>query len=229
MERPRITLKLATSMDGRIALANGESQWITSSDSRARVHRMRAEHDAILIGAGTLAADDPLLTARSVPLPARQPVRLVADSRLRTPVHSRLVQSAGLGRVALVCSDPTTRHADAIKQAGAEVWQVTPDKRGRVSPRALLERCAVERLETVFLEGGGLLAASFLRMGLVDKMYWFRAPIILGGDGIPAIGAMGLHQIQAAPRWRTAATERIGDDVLETYVRCKAATQGRHA
>jgi diaminohydroxyphosphoribosylaminopyrimidine deaminase/5-amino-6-(5-phosphoribosylamino)uracil reductase len=91
----RVTLKLATSLDGRIALADGTSQWITSSASRARAHEMRAAHDAVLVGAGTVLADDPLLTARTIPLPARQPLRIVADSHARTPLTSKLMTSPG--------------------------------------------------------------------------------------------------------------------------------------
>ena len=204
-------------MDGRIALANGESQWITTSESRARVHQMRAEHDAVLAGIGTVLADDPLLTARTVPLPKAQPVRIIADSQARTPVHARLTQSIGLGRVVIAAAVANSA-GDRLQAAGVEIWQ-TGGSDHRVDLNALLARCAVERIESVFLEGGGQLAASFIRADLVDTLHWFRAPVLLGGDGLPAIGDLGLTQIQAAPRWRTAATERIGEDVLETYVR----------
>lgn len=218
MARPTVTLKIATSMDGRIALANGVSQWITGSDARARVHKMRAEHDAVIVGAGTVRADDPLLTARTVPLPKKQPVRIVTDSLARTPVHSRLVQSVGLGRVVIAAVQPEGRNVEALKAAGAEVWRCG-DTNDQVSPERLLDRCAADGLQTVFLEGGGKLAASFVKAGLVDTIQWFRASIIIGGDGLPAISALGLSEMSAAPRWRTSATERIGDDVLETYVR----------
>lgn len=217
MSRPQVTLKVATSMDGRIALANGVSQWITNSDSRARVHRMRADHDAVLVGVGTVLADDPLLTARTVPPPERQPVRIVADSRLRTPAHARLLTSQGLGKVVLASALPPTGYPDRAAQDGPEIW-VVPGEDGKVSPQRLLDRCAVEGLSRVFLEGGGKLAASFIKLGLVDTIHWFRAPILIGGDGLPAVGALGLSDMPDAPRWRTAATERIGDDTLETYV-----------
>ena len=218
MSRPQVTLKIATSMDGRIALANGVSQWITGSDSRARVHQMRAAHDAVLVGVGTVLADDPLLTARTVPPPERQPVRIVADSQLRTPSHARLLTSQGLGRVVLASASAATGYPEAATQAGPEVW-VVPGEDGKVSPQRLLDRCAVEGLSRVFLEGGGKLAASFISYGLVDTIQWFRAPILIGGDGLPAVAALGLSEMKDAPRWRTAATERIGDDTLETYVR----------
>ena len=218
MSRPQVTLKIATSMDGRIALANGVSQWITGSDSRARVHRMRADHDAVLVGVGTVLADDPLLTARTVPPPDKQPVRIVADSQLRTPAHARLLTSQGLGKVVLASAGPATGYPEGATQTGPDIW-VVPREDGKVSPERLLDRCAVEGLSRVFLEGGGKLAASFIKSGFVDTIQWFRAPILIGGDGLPAVAALGLTEMSDAPRWRTAATERIGDDTLETYVR----------
>lgn len=218
MSRPHVTLKIATSMDGRIALANGVSQWITSSDSRARVHQMRASHDAVLVGVGTVLADDPLLTARTVPPPPRQPVRIVADSQLRTPAHARLLTSQGLGRVVLASATDPKGYPEDVVQEQPYIWLV-PGPDGRVDPQKLMDRCAVEGLGKVFLEGGGKLAASFIKSGLVDTIEWFRAPILIGGDGLPAVAALGLSEMQDAPRWRAAATERIGDDTLETYVR----------
>jgi len=216
--RPHVTLKIATSMDGRIALANGVSQWITGSESRARVHQMRAAHDAVLVGVGTVLADDPLLTARTVPPPPQQPVRIVADSTLRTPAHARLLSSQGLGKVVLATAQDVTGYDESSITPDPEIW-VVPGEDGRVSPSRLIDRCAVEGLSKVFLEGGGQLAASFIKMGLVDTIEWFRAPILIGGDGLPAVAALGLTEMPDAPRWRTAATARIGDDTLETYVR----------
>lgn len=210
----RVSLKLATSLDGRIALADGTSQWITNSDSRARVHRMRAEHDAVLVGVGTVLADDPLLTARTIPLPETQPVRIVADSNLKTPLNSRLVQTSQTGRVILASA---VAASDALVQGGVEVWQCGSS--ARVDCKALLDRAEVEGIKTVFLEGGGTLAASFIRENLVDEILWFRAPILIGSEGLPALGGLGLKALDAATRWRPIATERIGDDVLDTYVR----------
>jgi diaminohydroxyphosphoribosylaminopyrimidine deaminase/5-amino-6-(5-phosphoribosylamino)uracil reductase len=215
VSRPSVTLKIATSMDGRIALSNGVSQWITGSESRARVHRMRAEHDAVLVGVGTVLADDPLLTARTIPLPAKQPVRIVADSSLRTPLESRLVNSSGLGRVVLAAATEGARSSERYSDQ-AEVWQVSGHD-GRVDPKRLIDRCAVEGINSIFLEGGGKLAASFVKAGLVNVIQWFRAPILIGGDGLPAIAALGLTEMANAPRWKSVSAERIGDDVLETY------------
>lgn len=216
MARPQVTLKIATSLDGRIALANGVSQWITSSPSRARVHEMRRDHDVVLVGVGTVLADDPLLTARTVPLPERQPVRVIADSRARTPAVSRLMQSLGLGRIIIAAAQPEGTNVAALEQAGAEIWRCGgPDN--QVSPERLLDRFQAEGLQSVFLEGGGKLAASFVKAGLVDRIEWFQAPILIGGDGLPAIAALGLNKMEAAPRWTVITSERIGDDVLTSY------------
>ena len=218
MSRPQVTLKIATSMDGRIALSNGVSQWITGSESRARVHEMRAAHDAVLVGVGTVLADDPLLTARTVPPPERQPVRIVADSTLRTPEHARLLSSQGLGKVILASAvEPKGYPQEAISDT-PEIWNV-PGEDGKVSPQRLLERCAVEGLSKIFLEGGGKLAASFIQAGLVDAIEWFRAPILIGGDGLPAVAALGLSEMQDAPRWRVVKAQAIAGDVLTTYAK----------
>jgi diaminohydroxyphosphoribosylaminopyrimidine deaminase/5-amino-6-(5-phosphoribosylamino)uracil reductase len=209
-----VTLKIATSLDGRIALKDGTSQWITGAQSRARVHQMRAAHDAVIVGVGTVLADDPMLTARTVPLPKVQPARIVIDSRGRTPLDGRLVRSASLGRV-IIATD--VERSASLQDAGAELWPCGPGDTGGVDLEYFVKRCAVERLERLFLEGGGKLAASFVRAGLVDRIEWFRAPVLIGGDGISALGALGLTEMGRAPRWRMVATERIAEDVLETY------------
>ena len=120
MSGVRVTLKLATSLDGRIALADGTSQWITSSASRAGAHELRAAHDAIMVGSGTVLADDPLLTARTIPMPARQPVRVVADSSGRTPLSSKLMTSLNVGPVVIVTAGSA---APAHAAAGAAIWR----------------------------------------------------------------------------------------------------------
>ena len=210
----RVTLKLATSLDGRIALADGTSQWITSSASRARAHELRAAHDAVMVGVGTVLADDPLLSARTIPLPARQPVRIVADSQARTPLTSKLMTSLNVGPVVLVTAGtPALDHAGA----GAAIWRCGNGI--RVNVRDFLRRAEAEGIATLLVEGGSHLAASFVREGLVHELAWFRAPLLIGGEGLSAIGELGLTDLKSATRWRPVATERIGDDVLDTYVR----------
>ncbi len=214
MSGVRVTLKLATSLDARIALADGTSQWITSSDSRARGHELRAAHDAILVGIGTVLADDPLLTARTVPMPKKQPIRIVADSSGRTPISSRLVQSVSSGRVVVATNG---QPQDFLSRNGVEVWRCGNGV--RMDVQELLRRAAAEGIGSLLIEGGGTVAASFIRAGLVDEIAWFVAPILIGGDGLPALGGLGLQSLGDATRWKPVATERIGDDVLNTYVR----------
>ncbi|WP_300378920.1 RibD family protein [Henriciella sp.] len=215
-QRASVTLKIATSLDGRIALSNGVSQWITGEKSRERVHEMRAQHDAVLVGVGTVLADDPLLTARTVPLPSVQPTRIVADSRLRTPSDSRLCQSVGAGRVVLAHAGTTPERQQQYDNS-IEFWNAG-NASGRVSPVELLRRARAESMNSIFLEGGGQLAAGFINEQMIDRIEWFRAPIILGGDGIPAIGGLGLEVIAHAGRWSLEQSERIGEDILETWV-----------
>ncbi len=210
----RVTLKLATSLDGRIALADGTSQWITSSASRAKAHELRAAHDAVMVGVGTVLADDPLLTARTIPLPARQPFRIVADSQGRTPLASKLMTSLNVGPVIIATAGS---EAPALAAAGAAIWPCGNAIRMNVTE--FLRRAESEGIRSILVEGGSHLGASFIRAGAVHELAWFRAPILIGGEGFSALAELGLTDLKSATRWRPVATERIGDDVLDTYVR----------
>jgi diaminohydroxyphosphoribosylaminopyrimidine deaminase/5-amino-6-(5-phosphoribosylamino)uracil reductase len=203
-------LKLATSLDGRIATASGESKWITGEAARREGQRLRAEHDAILVGVETVLADDPELTVR-LPLSTgatarRQPLRVVLDSRLRTPVTARL---AAANTLILTSSEPR-----AI--GGAQVEQVEA-LGGRPAPEAVLAALAQHGMGAVLIEGGGQVAASFLRAGLVDRIEWFRAPILLGGEGRPCVAALALANLADAPKFRRLSAEPVGDDLWERY------------
>ncbi|MDX2237252.1 MAG: RibD family protein [Hyphomonadaceae bacterium] len=219
MNRPAVTLKLATSLDGRIATAAGESKWITEEAARAHVHRLRAAHDAVLIGVGTALADDPELTARTDPLPLRQPVRVVFDSAARLSPTSRLARTIDAGPVAvLVAADADPARIAALQAAGVVVERL--DAPGRIDVDEALSRLAARfRVTRAFLEGGGRLAAAFVNVDRVDRIEWFRAPILLGGDGVPAIGALGLTALTAAPRFRRVAVRDGERDLWETYER----------
>lgn len=211
--RPSVTLKLATSLDGRIATASGESQWITGPAARDQGHRLRADHQAILVGIGTVLADDPQLTARPAGLSAdavRQPLRVVLDSRLRTPPEARVARAGTL---------ILTTAADARALGEAEVMAVTPDSQGRPAADAVLAVLAGRGLDSLLIEGGGEVAAAFLRAGLVDRIEWFRAPILLGADGRAAVGGLAFQALSAAPRFRRLAVEPLGDDLWERYER----------
>lgn len=214
---PQVTLKLATSVDGRIALANGASRWITGPESRAAVHALRASHDAVLTGVGTVLADDPQMTARPDGVPAnRQPIRAVADSTLRTPPGCALLL-AGSALVFHVRGDPS--RAEALERAGATVLSVADDGAGRTDLSDVLQRLGAAGARRVMIEAGGAMAASALRSGLVDRIEWFRAPMFIGGDGLASVAALGLETLADAPIFRRTGVRTVGSDLLETYER----------
>jgi diaminohydroxyphosphoribosylaminopyrimidine deaminase/5-amino-6-(5-phosphoribosylamino)uracil reductase len=212
----RVTLKLATSLDGKIATASGESRWITGPEAREEVHRLRLTHMAVMVGVETAIADDPELTVR---LPGKavmaQPVRIVLDSRQRLPLTSKLVKDAGRIPTIVLTTHKSNRR---LTDAGVRVIQVA-ERDGRVDPGAALQ--ALEQLPVlaVMIEGGGQVAASFLSEGLVDAIEWFRAPILLGDEGRPAVGAFVLKDLAAAPRFQRTAVQAVGADLWERYER----------
>lgn len=221
MSRPRVTLKLATSLDGRIATASGESKWITGPEARAETHRLRAMHACVLVGVETAIADDPELTVRLPGYVGPQPVRAVLDSRQRLPQTARLVADAGrLETVVLAIGQPKARLADA----GVTVLTVA-EREGRVDPAAALEALGAHLRsrrsggDGIMVEGGGQVAASLVEQGLVDVVEWFRAPVVLGDEGRPGIGAFVLKALGAAPRFRRTAVREVGADLWESYER----------
>ena len=184
--RPFVRLKLATSLDGRTALASGESRWITSESARADVHRLRARSSAIMTGIGTVAADDPSLNVRSRPPDladgdeVRQPTRIVVDSRLRTPPSAKLLQLPGRTLIATVTDDP--RLAAGLRDAGAEVVAL-PDEAGRVSLPHLMQSLAAREMNEIHVECGATLAGELLRHRLVDELVLYVAASLLGDAG----------------------------------------------
>jgi diaminohydroxyphosphoribosylaminopyrimidine deaminase/5-amino-6-(5-phosphoribosylamino)uracil reductase len=216
----RVTLKLATSLDGRIATASGESRWITGPEARQWVHRMRMMHAAVVVGVETAIADDPELTVRlgAVERVALQPARVVLDSRLRLPVRSRLVQTArDIPTYVMTVADPGSNAR--LTDAGARVIQVAEDGLGRPDLRAALAALEAIGMTAVMVEGGGQVAAGFLSAGLVDAIEWFRAPMVLGDEGRPSVGAFVLKDLAAAPRFRRTTVREVGNDLWERYER----------
>jgi len=206
--RPRITWKVATSLDGRIGTSTGESQWITGPQAREQGHRLRAAHDAVLVGVETVLADDPRLTVR---LPdgetGADPLRVVLDSRLRTPPFARLARA---GTLILTTRDP-------VVIGEAEIVRVAGDSQGRPTVDAVLQTLVERGVTSLMIEGGGRVAACFVTAGVVDAIEWFRAPILLGGDGRPGVAALALARLAHAPRYRRLAAEPMGDDLWERY------------
>lgn len=206
----RVTLKLATSLDGRIALANGQSKWITGPDSRAEVHKMRARHDVILTGIGTVIADDPAMTARPAGMTVEsQPQRVVLDSQLRLPATSQILSG-----------DPVwvfhTGGANAELE-NARLFETGADSTGRVSLPAVLERLDKEGISSVMIEAGAEIAGAAIRSGLVTELEWFRAPVLIGAEGRPAIAGLGLEELRFAPTFNRISVRACGADLWETY------------
>lgn len=217
--RPMLTLKLATSADGRIATAAGESQWITGAPARAWVHGMRACHDAVLVGAGTARADDPSLTVRGLGI-AHQPVRIVLSRRLDLPMDSALMRSACEIPVWL-CHGPDAPEAakTAWAGAGARLIAVSTGPGGQLDLCAVMSALGAAGLTRVFCEGGGMLAAGLLGADLVDDLAVITAGMVLGAEGTPAVGAMGIAALAEAPRFALAETRALGGDILSLWSR----------
>ena len=213
--RPKITLKLATSLDGKIALANGDSQWVTSDAARAHGRYLRAENDAIAVGAVTAELDNPHLTSR---VPGRKnPVRVVFDTTLKLSETSHLVTTAKDTPTWVFTRDGSEAKADILRNHGVVVHAVT-DKNGL----SLEEAVAVmgkAGLRSILIEGGGTLIASFVRAGLYDTLHWYRAPVLLGGDGRDCVGALSLTEMGQAVRLHRMKVSEVGQDLHEIYVR----------
>jgi diaminohydroxyphosphoribosylaminopyrimidine deaminase/5-amino-6-(5-phosphoribosylamino)uracil reductase len=216
--RPLVTLKLATTLDGRIAAASGESRWITGPEARRLAHRLRARHDAVMVGSGTALADDPALTVRIpglVPAGHPGPVRIVADGRLRLPLTSVLAATARATPTWILTTQGADRHrVSAFTDCGVTVISVAADANGQPEPRAALRALAGRGITRLLVEGGSRLAASLLRAGVVDRLAWFHAPGVLGADAVPGIEALGLPGLAAMPRFRVAGSMTAGPDRL---------------
>ena len=185
---PRVTLKLATSLDGKIALSNGHSKWITGPESRAEVHRMRAAHDAILTGVGTILADDPEFTARTDPMPDKQPDLIILDREGRMNMGAKVFARGD---------------RQVILRASGDIG------------------AAIAGYATVMIEAGARIAAAALRADVIDRVEWFRAPKVLGGDGLSVFAELGLESLELAPIFKRIAVTERGDDLQETYERVR--------
>lgn len=220
--RPRLTLKLAATLDGRIATATGESRWISGSEARDRAHLLRARSDAILIGAGTARLDDPMLDVRLPGLETRRPVRAILDARLSTPLDGKLAQTARTQPVWLLSrafgEDAGARRA-AWVEAGADVIDAAAgaDARRGLDPLEALRALGARGVGEALCEGGGRLAASLLRAGLVDRLIWISAGAAIGADGAPALGGLEVGPLAAAPRFDLARWERVGSDLWSEW------------
>jgi len=216
--RPLVTLKLASSFDGRIATASGHSQWITGPEARREVHALRARHDAVMVGAGTARADDPSLTLRDMGM-THQPVRIVASRQLDLPMMSNLARTATDVPVWL-CHGPDADTAlkDAWRGIGATLIECAQASR-QLEMRAVLQALGDKGLTRVFCEGGGALAASLLAADLVDELVGFTAGFGIGAEGLPSLGAMGQARLDEVTRFKLVETRAIGGDVMHRWAR----------
>ena len=214
--RPTVTLKLASTLDGRIAARTGDSRWITGAEARRAGHMLRATHDAVMVGVGTVLADDPDLTCRVLGArPAEPPlVRVVVDSRLRTPPEARLVATGPTWLLTRPDADPARREA----LRNAVVVEVPPDGTG-IDLGAALRTLSSRGVTRLLVEGGAQLAAGLLRHDLVDRVAWFHAPGVLGGDGLAGVAPLGLDRVADLRRFVRLDTRPIGADTLTLLAR----------
>ena len=216
--RPMLTLKLASSFDGRIATGTGESQWITGPQARRAVHAMRARHDAVMVGAGTSRQDDPSLTVRDMGA-VHQPVRVVVSRRLDLPLIGNLARSAKDNPVWLMHGSDAD-HERRVAWTGLGARLLPCAVRGaQLDPTDILTQLGSAGLTRLFCEGGSALAASLLAADLVDELVGFSAGLAIGAEGLPAIGAMGLDRLEDAPRFDLIDVQPVGADILHRWRR----------
>jgi diaminohydroxyphosphoribosylaminopyrimidine deaminase/5-amino-6-(5-phosphoribosylamino)uracil reductase len=222
--RPFTILKLAGTLDGRIATSDGESRWITGPEARAVVHRLRARVDAVAVGSGTATADDPELTARRGERVVHRPIRVVVDSGLRVAPTSRLYRGE-IGQTWVLCAKSASpTRLRAVAATGAKVLRVPLARlRKHLDLRKAMEVLAREGLTEILVEGGGELAAALMRASLVDEVHWFLAPTLLGGDARAALGALAIGRLAQAPQLDDVEVRRVGRDV---WVRGTIGTTG---
>lgn len=231
--RPLVRLKLAQSLDGRTAMRSGESQWITGPAARRDVQRLRAQSGAVITGVETVLADDPALNVRvadwsdwPADVAPVQPLRVVLDSRLRTPTTSRLFRTDGPVVIATVTEsvDAQPDAVAALRAAGAEVWALPADTGGRVNLAALLDRLGHAQVNEALVETGPTLAGAFVAQGLVDELVLYQAPTLLGSDARPLLD-LPLTRMAEQRRLRILDRRQVGDD-LKLVLRFLASTQG---
>jgi diaminohydroxyphosphoribosylaminopyrimidine deaminase/5-amino-6-(5-phosphoribosylamino)uracil reductase len=220
LHRPFVLAKAAASLDGKLATETGESFWITGEESRREVHRLRFEHDGLMVGCATILKDDPRLTIRLPELPGKTLTRVILDSGLHCPPSARVLGTLEQGPVFIYCSASAPQAArESLQAAGAQVIAVATEEPGRLSIPAVLADLGERNVASLVLEGGGTLIGSALRTGLVDKFQLFFAPVLIGGDAAPGlVRGQGLGGLDRCPRLTRVQFRRIGTDlVVEGY------------
>ena len=217
-KRPFVMLKTAMTLDGKIASRTGASQWITGVEARARVHAYRNEYDAILVGIGTVLADNPSLTTRLPDRAGHNPLRIVLDSEARTPFDAKLVTDCAAPTVIVVSERAELRRVNLLRACGAEVVTLGAEC---VDIAALLDRLGEREITSLFVEGGATVNWAFLAGGYVDKVHAFIAPMLMGGETAKTpVGGTGFDSPQTALRLRDMTVEQVGRDILVTGCPC---------
>lgn len=224
--RPFVTLKAAISLDGKIATASGQSRWITGIQSRRIAHQLRKEVDAVLVGKGTVLADDPLLTVRLPQVKAKNPIKVVLDSALEIPLEAKILSPQSPAPTIIA----TTRHAPAekiqqLEEKGIRVL-VLPERDHRVDLVELMKVLAQEEVTGIMIEGGAEINATALQAGIVDKIIFFIAPILIGGKSAPnVVGGVGFPDLKKALRLEKIQIKKLGRDyILQGYIKQKGNT-----
>jgi len=210
-KRPFVTLKTASTLDGKIAAYTGDSRWITNDMARTYVHTLRQRHQAIMVGVGTVLADDPSLTVR-LPVPGVHPIRIIVDSELRTPLHSKVVQDQEAETIILTTERADPERARKLEQAGAMIIACGDGE--RVDLDLAMQTLAEHEIASILLEGGGTLNGAMLKRQLIDKMYLFYAPKIIGGREAPGNFELeGIAKMSDAYRLERVKFETFGDNL----------------
>ncbi|MDA8234480.1 MAG: bifunctional diaminohydroxyphosphoribosylaminopyrimidine deaminase/5-amino-6-(5-phosphoribosylamino)uracil reductase RibD [Clostridia bacterium] len=218
-KEPFVVMKSAMTLDGKIATHTGHSRWVTGPEARERVHRLRDEYDAIMVGVGTILADDPALTTRLTER-GRDPVRIILDSQARTPLTAKILnQHSQAATIIAVTQQAPQQRVAALEQAGAKVLTV-PDMDGRVDIKRLMSIVGQEGITGILLEGGGQVNGAALAAGIVDKVIWFIAPKLIGGQTAPTpIGGPGATTMDEALNLTRVKLEQLGPDIMiEGYI-----------
>lgn len=218
--RPLVTVKLATTMDGMIATATGDSKWITGPVSRALGHGLRARNDAILVGARTALLDDPSLTCRLPGLEGASPIRIVVDARLALPLtHTLVATAAETPTWILTRADGDADRRQAFTGAGVRLIDVALDADGNIDLAEAMRAVGDLGVTRMMVEGGGRIIAGLLAADLVDRLVWFRASRLIGGDGVSAVAAFGVQALDGAANFVKVSSRPAGADIVETYAR----------
>ncbi|MBI4727185.1 bifunctional diaminohydroxyphosphoribosylaminopyrimidine deaminase/5-amino-6-(5-phosphoribosylamino)uracil reductase RibD [candidate division TA06 bacterium] len=212
---PFVTLKLAVSLDGRIAMSQGTTTSLSGDEARRYVHSLRLAHEAVMVGANTVVADDPQLTVRLVDNPeSKQPTRFITDGKLSLSLDSKVLTDGQAKTIVVTTSAADQDKKKKIEAKGIDVWTIGKDAKGYVDLKALLHQMGLDEYCSLLVEGGGKLAASFLKLGLVDKIAMIYTPNIIGAQGVAAVGELEITELKDAFKLRDMDCRMLGQDVL---------------